>query len=385
MTAYDPNLSARPIDAPRRSRFWQWLGRNNVPAGQDAPRELIPDPSTLRGPEREQIPPLLYEVGEFLAIHSLEVIPFTMNIAYECVSGINPRMAEQVRERAWSGQSVTLAWLEEISRESGIAREESALTALMARIEESLDEFGRTTNSAKVAATEYNSALKQHVDDLEQVSKAGVVISELATLARAMMERTRTIETELGKSERRARTLQKNLEETRRIADHDHLTGLPNRRSFEQLLEREYKDARAAGDPLCVAFCDIDHFKKVNDTHGHAAGDRVLKFVAETLARISDDNCHVARHGGEEFAVLFRGCRTGDAYERLDAARAEIASRRLVNRATDVPFGQVSFSAGLADVFAFKTKSAALKAADVALYSAKADGRNRILIARDGS
>lgn len=382
MTAYDPNFAPLPAHSPRRGRFWQWLGRIDEFEAEAAPRELIPDPAALREARLRQPLPVLREVGEFLAEYGLDVIPFTMKVGYECVTGFNPLLAEQVRERARGGEPISLAWLEQIARSSGIAREETMLTTLMARLEESLDEFGRTTSSAKTAASDYNSALKQHVDDLEQVSKAGVVISELATLTRAMMERTRTVEGELGRSEKRARSLQKNLEETRRQADHDHLTGLPNRRSFEQLLDREFKDARTAGEALTVAFCDIDHFKRVNDTHGHAAGDRVLKFVAETLARISDDKCHVARHGGEEFAVLFRGCSIDDAFDRLDAARAEISARRLVNRATDVPFGQVSFSAGLADVFAFKTKSAALKAADAALYTAKSDGRNRVLLAR---
>src|SRR3546814_16509901 len=87
-------------------------------------------------------------------------------------------------------------------------------------------------------------------------------------------------------------------------SDLDYLTGLPNRRAFELLLDRHHKEARAALEPLSVAFCDIDEFKKVNDLHGHEAGDRVIKAIADTLARISNDHCHVARHGGEEFVML---------------------------------------------------------------------------------
>src|SRR3546814_10453846 len=90
----------------------------------------------------------------------------------------------------------------------------------------------------------------------------------------------------------------RSLEQARREAEIDHMTGLPNRRAFETVLEREYRDARASFDPLTVAFCDIDHFKRINDTHGHDAGDRVIRLIAEMLATISDDNCHVARHGG---------------------------------------------------------------------------------------
>ncbi len=162
------------------------------------------------------------------------------------------------------------------------------------------------------------------------------------------------------------------------------MTGLPNRRAFETVLEREYRDARASFDPLTVAFCDIDHFKRINDTHGHDAGDRVIRLIAEMLATISDDNCHVARHGGEEFVMLFRGVSLSEAHKKLDGLREQMAERRLRNRETDEPLGQITFSAGIADVFDFPDPRAALKAADEALYAAKQGGRNQVIIAPKG-
>lgn len=163
--------------------------------------------------------------------------------------------------------------------------------------------------------------------------------------------------------------------------DEDHLTGLPNRRAFEQRFEIEYREARAQGQTLSVAFCDVDRFKNINDAHGHDAGDRVLRLVAENLARVSNDRCHVARHGGEEFVLLFRDRPLTDAVECLDRLRYDLASRRLVNRATDEPIGQVTFSCGIADVFGFPDRRTALRAADGALYRAKQEGRNRVVIA----
>ncbi|MCB2076880.1 MAG: GGDEF domain-containing protein, partial [Novosphingobium sp.] len=130
-------------------------------------------------------------------------------------------------------------------------------------------------------------------------------------------------------------------------------------------------------------FCDIDHFKRINDSHGHEAGDRVLKAVARSLAKISDDKCHVARHGGEEFVILLRGQTLDEALRTLDEARRTMAERRLVNRANDIPFGRITFSGGVADVFAHASPREALKAADDALYVAKNQGRNRILTASD--
>ena len=177
MTAHDPNLSAR------RSRFWHWLGRSPEAEAAGVPAEL-PEPRSLRDMRLELQRPLLGEIGDFLATHGLELMPYTLTIAYDCVTGYSPRLTELVRERSESGQPITLGWLEEVARDSGRVREETLLSTLMSRLEESIDEFSRNTLSARDAASDYNVALRQHVDDLEKVGKAGVVISELATLTK---------------------------------------------------------------------------------------------------------------------------------------------------------------------------------------------------------
>lgn len=364
----------------RKSRWWQWFSGNadedadEQGDGPQAPRELTAREVWLPAKRR-----MISKIADFLIDHDLEVLPATLTIAYECVTGGAPRLSQLILERTEKGLPVTLGWIEEQRGESTADKNGEALAVLMGRLEDSLEDFSKTTTGARTATSEYSSALKQHVDELEGVGRAGVVITELAALTRAMMERSLAIETELACSERRAQSLQATLEETRKLADMDHLTGLPNRRAFEHMLEREMREAKENSEALCVAFVDIDHFKRVNDTHGHPAGDRVLKFVGETLNRIADARCFVARHGGEEFAVLWRNHTVDKAWKKLDAAREEIAERRLVNRANDTPFGKITFSGGIADVFAYPEKSAALKAADEALYAAKESGRNRIL------
>ncbi|OYU37039.1 GGDEF domain-containing protein [Novosphingobium sp. PASSN1] len=367
-------------ESARKSRWWQWFSGSTAEDAAEpeldaaAPRELTAREVWLPAKRR-----MISKIADFLIDHDLEVLPATLTVAYECVTGGAPRLAQLILERTEKGLPITLGWIEEQRCESTNDKNSEALAVLLGRLEGSLDEFSKTTTGARTATSEYSSALRQHVDDLEGVGRAGVVITELAALTRAMMERSIAIETELACSERRAQSLQTTLEETRKMADMDHLTGLPNRRAFDHMLEREMREAVAAGESLCVAFVDIDHFKRVNDTHGHPAGDRVLKFVGETLNRIADARCFVARHGGEEFAVIWRNHTIEKAFRKLDAAREEIAERRLVNRANDSPFGKITFSGGIADVFAYPEKSAALKAADEALYAAKESGRNRIL------
>lgn len=367
----------------RKSRWWHWFSGSAAEDAEEPGSELSSPAIARELTAREVWLPakrrMISKIADFLIDHDLEVLPTTLTVAYECVTGGAPRLAQLILERTEKGLPITLGWIEEQRGESTHDKNGEALAVLMGRLEDSLDEFSKTTTGARTATSEYSSALRQHVDELEGVGRAGVVITELAALTRAMMERSITIETELACSERRAQMLQTSLEETRRLAEMDHLTGLPNRRAFDHMLDREIREARETGESLCIAFVDIDHFKRVNDTHGHPAGDRVLKFVGETLNRIADARCFVARHGGEEFAVLWRNHTVDKAWKKLDSAREEIAERRLVNRANDAPFGRITFSGGIADVFAYTDKSAALKAADEALYAAKQSGRNRIL------
>lgn len=377
-------MTQDPSARGSRSRLLQWLGiapgedNDGAQGNGNAASAPAITPREIWLPAKRR---LLGKVADFLIDHDLEVMPWTLEVAYDCVTGAKPKLAQMILERTEAGKPITLQWLENVLHQEEGDTSDQILAALMSRLEESLEDFSKTANSARDATSAYGAALQQHVDDLEQVSRAGIVITELAALAKAMIHRTREIELDLNKSEERTKALQKNLDEARRIADEDHLTGLPNRRAFELLLDRETAAAREAGDELNVAFCDIDHFKRINDSHGHAAGDRVLKTVADTLSRISDSRCHVARHGGEEFAVLFRGMSLPKAWERLESAREEIAERRLINRATDMPFGRVTFSGGIADVFAYAARSDALRAADEALYAAKQAGRNQIFIA----
>lgn len=362
---------------------WLGLGRTAVTAGsapaQDTAgdAEETKDPVDLRHPRRRQ---MVEEIGAFLVSHRLDVNPCTLGIAHDVLTGADGKLGRLFHERLAARQPVTMEWLDEACRASGRDDGVAQLDAMMVKLEDSIHDFGATTGAAKTAATDYNSVLEQHVTELEQVSKAGTVISELAQIARSMLDRTREIEREMHRSEAQIRELQRSLDEARRAADLDHLTGLPNRRAFDNALEREHSAARRAGEAMCVAFCDIDEFKRVNDTHGHEAGDRVIRAVAQTLSKISDERCHVARHGGEEFVILFCGKSPDQAWAVLDEAREAMADRRLVNRATDLPFGRITFSAGIADVFAHASPRSALKAADDALYAAKAGGRNCILM-----
>jgi diguanylate cyclase len=372
---------ATPSNEPV-GRLLDWLGlrsaRSTPPTGRHAPPDGGGGTRDLAQLARHQ---LIGTIMAFLVDNDLDVSPANLLLAHAAFSGMNPHLARQITSRSQSPDGITQQWLNELGEHNSAPADHADLDRLMTRLETNLESFHTHAKEARTVTSDYGSELEQHVDDLEQLQKTGRIVSSLADLAKVMLERTRKAEDHMRKSEDEAKSLRRSLERAKRDAELDFLTGLPNRRAFEILLDRHYKEARAACEPLSVAFCDIDEFKKVNDIHGHEAGDRVIKAIADTLSRISDDRCHVARHGGEEFVMLFRGLTPTQAAERLDEAREQLAERRLINRKTDEPFGQITFSGGVADVFGYGETRGALKAADDALYKAKAGGRNRIELA----
>ncbi|SFF76816.1 diguanylate cyclase [Novosphingobium sp. CF614] len=318
---------------------------------------------------------LIDDIGTFIIVHGLDISEANLTMALGICTGTNVALARKVVDRRASGLPMTQVWLDEQCRGN-----EDSVERIADKLERSLESFAATSRDARATAAQYNSEMQAQVEQAGEHPEREE-IRNLTVLAMAMLERTQYLEQEMRRSESEAAALRGSLAKARRDADHDHLTGLPNRRAFEGLLERHYREAQRDLDVLSLAFCDIDNFKRINDAHGHDTGDRVIQAIAGALSRISDDNCHVARHGGEEFVMLFRGLRKEEAVHRLDAVRESFAGRNFVNRRTDEPIGTITFSGGVADVFAYPSTRDALKAADIALYAAKEQGRNRIVAA----
>ena len=179
----------------------------------------------------------------------------------------------------------------------------------------------------------------------------------------------------------RARTLlefKAYLDSWEEQASTDHLTGLANRRRFERQLEREVARTERHGRPFSLVLLDLDEFKRVNDTHGHEAGDEAIRTLARVLQQGTRGVDLAARIGGEEFAVILT--------ETNLAGATEVAERlRLALRTTEIPpIGQIAASFGVAECPSQGTTARELLAsADAALYQAKREGRDRVVPASE--
>ena len=183
---------------------------------------------------------------------------------------------------------------------------------------------------------------------------------------------------ELGEIRRQLDQANGELKRAKELAHTDPLTGLSNRRALSELIVRDIARAHRTKEAFCVAILDIDHFKRVNDRYGHAAGDQALlhmAFVAKSGVRETDAIC---RYGGEEFIILLPGAGADGAYFVIDRMRKMVEKTPFV-------FGRekitLRYSAGVAELQADENAEGLLERADRALYQAKRSGRNRVNLA----
>ena len=352
----------------------------NAGAGRDAAQA-----SDRHTPEGRRA--LLERVTAFTIEHDLAVSGANLALICNALSGSSVELAASFAAREAAGEPIDQRWLDTMMRlDPEIGGRMAELEKLMDKLEYAVLRFAQTTKTAQDETSGHRGALGAQIEAMTVAHPAGQGGSEalpefdrLIEMSRAMMQRIEQVEHAMEKSQAETQELRENLARARMEADVDHLTRLPNRRAFERRFAAAVEEARANGTKLCVAFCDVDRFKSINDTYGHDAGDRILCAIAGTLGSHASDTVFVARHGGEEFAVLLQGFDRDAAWRKLDGMRRAQADKQLLDRQSGRPFGKVTFSAGVAQVADLADPRSALGRADAALYEAKKAGRNSVI------
>ena len=251
---------------------------------------------------------------------------------------------------------------------------------------------GASPEAAPEAETRTGARLRHQTLQLHDLASDAVSVTgqfgrdltaELDQIEVESLPIARTISTMLARSSDAERNLVAALKEIDALhaevaaaqndALRDSLTGLANRRGFAAELTKGPGDA-----PLALAICDIDRFKAINDRHGHPVGDRVIKAVAESIARSCAPHV-VSRWGGEEFVILMDGVTLDEAHEIIATANQALQKRAFRIRESGEALAPISFSAGI--VLTQRTRALdAIAAADLLLYRAKQAGRNTVYV-----
>ena len=322
------------------------------------------------------------ETLELMRLHGVPPTSANYEIWLGYRLGRNAALREAVDTRIASGQGFTSEFNDKLHERfftglgasaqivlagEQIARDLGSVLSFLKEAEAKSGDYGRTLESA---ATDLNRGLGP-----EQIRQ---IVSGLAAATLDMANHNQHLNEQLQRSTREIETLRNSLESVRIESLTDSLTGLANRRMFDETLRMRIEEARAQRTDLSLLLVDIDHFKRFNDTWGHHTGDQILRFLASAMQAHARPDFLVARHGGEEFAMLLPRVSQRAATQIAEGLRTAIQTKRLRRRSTNEDLGQVTVSIGIARLQPGDTPQGFVERADACLYASKRNGRNQV-------
>ncbi len=327
-------------------------------------------------------PALAQEVLDLMRLHGVVPAAANYTVWLDYRLGHNQSLRETIDARIASGEPFNESFSNDLFERYFTAMGASAQIVLAGeRIARDLGEVLSFIKNAESKSGEYGRTLETAATDLNRglsPEQIRTIVASLAAATLDMANHNRRLNEQLQRSSGEIDTLRASLESVRIESLTDSLTGLSNRRMFDETLRMRLDEARAQQTDLCLLLCDIDHFKRFNDTWGHHTGDQILRFLASALQAHARPDYLVARYGGEEFAMIMPRASVRMASQTAEGLRSAIQAKRLRRRSTNEDLGQVTVSMGIARLQSGDTPQGLVERADACLYASKRNGRNQV-------
>jgi diguanylate cyclase len=307
--------------------------------------------------------------------------PITFTLWYEYVAGINPKLNQALDQLSAGTQPITDAAVRQLYQlhicppdDEAVARIGQEMQQVMSRVAQSATQAGLRAGAYGEQLSGLSRALAQQGDD-QIAPHLTEVLAGTAEMQTAVQALQRRVQNSQGEIER----LRDELVRARDEALLDALTGVLNRKGFDRQLAKLVAEDPAHGAHHCLVMLDIDHFKQVNDKHGHLVGDRVIQAVGEILrAAVASGGCDAARYGGEEFAILLPKTSLDRSTQVAEEVRLRTKAMKIRDRRTQDVLLTVTMSGGVAALQPGDDAAALVQRADAALYRSKQSGRDRV-------
>ncbi|HEX2116227.1 MAG TPA: GGDEF domain-containing protein [Alphaproteobacteria bacterium] len=316
-----------------------------------------------------------------MAKHRVPPTPHNFTVWFTHVSGENAELSRTIDILISNGQEFTEHQNELIyGRFFSTGPEVRDLIEAGSRLDDIVADVLGKLGVAGEDAQRYGDTLAKFNDGLSQraIKDMQIAVETVLRETNRMAARNKALETQLESSSAEINHLRQDLDDLRRVSLVDALTGIANRKCFDQRLREAAAEAMEHGTSLALIMIDIDHFKQFNDTYGHQIGDGVLRLVGRTLREGTKGRDLVARYGGEEFAVILVGSNLHGAMAVAEQLRKNVGSKRITKKgAGGGSLGSITLSLGVAAYVPGESLGKLVSRADQALYLAKRTGRNR--------
>lgn len=316
--------------------------------------------------------------------HPAAFNPVTFTVWYEYVAGINPNLSASIDQRIKDASSIDDETVVLLYRKFIAPADEETMKTISSEMERLMASMAQSASQTGDRAGAFGDQLKGLTTalasrDVEQLKPR---LTEVMAGTAAMKSSVEALRNKVNASQEEISRLRSDLERARDDAILDPMTGILNRRGFEKRIESLLAQKPADGTSHCLVMLDIDHFKTVNDTHGHLMGDRVIQAVGEILRTSVTHAAHsAARYGGEEFALLLPQTSLDHSIQLAEAVRARTKAMKIRHRTTQEVLLTITISGGVAEMKPDDDAASLIARADAALYQAKSSGRDRVTCA----
>lgn len=330
----------------------------------------------------EQNAEYLRQILPLMSKNKIATDPLNFAIFYEYFTGrniaLNNELDELLRQQDVFTSELSVNLFKKYICDTSLESLEKISRSLLHLIHKTGEALDITGEKASAAATDIQNQSKRLEID-QNLPEIKTALTEIIARTKSLAETSMALQAQLDESKKEMQLLRRELEHARETAKTDALTGLLNRRAFDQKLNEHIEDHKQNNSELCLLILDIDHFKQINDTFGHQMGDNVLRYTANLMKQyISGYHC-AARYGGEEMAVIMPNTSPSKAMSIAESIRASLAQHPLKLKGSKKSIGKVTISIGVASLKADDSVESLVERADQAMYRAKYNGRNRVI------
>ncbi|MGC9386300.1 MAG: GGDEF domain-containing protein [Hydrogenovibrio sp.] len=342
---------------------------SNPPASKDNCRYTLPNPKAQT---------ISRQVLDKLNELDINANPIHFTLFYEMMVKINPSLAEQVEHAlnfaSYDDNSARMLfntlWSDVIQHSLHSDEFSSIINQLVLFIENWVTQ-SKHKNQTLETQLSHIDALRQPEEILQHLKQ------DILPTIQNYQQETLALQVQIEETSGEIKQLKKELDKATAIAKTDELTNIPNRRGFNEIMEKVMQEANDNQSSFALLLLDLDYFKNINDSFGHLVGDSILRYLAKSLHNETKGRDHIARIGGEEFVVILPNTGYDAARKVGNSIREKIAARPLYVKGDKKPI-KLTLSIGVAMYQLNETLDTLFDRADKSLYLAKSSGRNRV-------